>query len=126
MLDIARLYLDKARVVRTTHRRYTKIATSGDSEKFGKGSGAEIEYFEKTCNLEARIDSRIDKAFQRLANLKEFKRFEASKAAAKQLTASPPIAPELSSSESNASAGNAETAESGNPTGEAQPEGDTK
>ena len=82
------------------------------------------DHLEKSIKLEAMIDARIDKALQRLASLKEFKRFEATKAAAKLLTNSPSIAPELNLSEPNAVNGNTEKVETVNPPSEAQPKDD--
>ena len=123
--DLLRCIWNKLRVMRMTQIGFKDPATRGPDDPVKRPVG-ELEYFEKIISLEARIDGRIDKALGRLASLKEFKRFEAAKAAAKLLTASPSIAPELDSSEPNGADGETDKAEPDNPPGEAQPEGDTK
>ena len=84
------------------------------------------DHIEKCIKLDAMIDARIDKALGRLASLKEFKRFEAAKTAAKLLTNSPSIAPELNLSERVAVDGYTEKVKTAKPPSEAQPKDDKK
>ena len=123
--DLLRCIWNKRRVMRMTQIGFKDPATRDPNALVTRPTG-ELDYVEKIINLEARIDGRMDKALGRLASLKEFKRFEASKVAAKQLTASPSIAPELDSSQPNASDGDVANAERDNPPAETQPQGDTK
>ena len=114
------LYVSKSRVMRTTRARYTKEVTGRDLENFGKTGPAELDFLEKAANLDARIDGRIDKNLARLARVKEFKRYEASQAAPKQLPASPSIAPALEV-ERSAEGGNTAEVEANNPASDSQP-----
>ena len=85
---------------------------------------AEIDFYLKVSDLEGRMDCRTDKRFQRLANLKAFKAFEAAKSP-EQLTASPPVAPALDSDELQAQGGDLDKVE-GNPPVDSQPKESTQ
>ena len=123
--DILRCMWNKLRVMKITQTGF-RDPSARDPEDLTWKPIAELEYLLKIVNLESRIDSRINKAFGHLASLKEYKRIEASKITPKQLMDSPPIAPELSSSESNAANGDADKVEPDNPPVDSQPKEDTQ